>query len=49
MTEVDLFTHHRALTNSKGFASFEDPEGFCRWWPFFGGETMKKKRVKSRI
>lgn len=25
--QVDLFTHHRALTNSKGFASFEDPEG----------------------
>jgi len=25
--QVDLFTRHRALTNSKGFASFEDPEG----------------------
>ena len=27
MLQVDLFTRHRALTNSKGFASFEDPEG----------------------
>ena len=25
--QVDLFTQHRALTNSRGFASFEDPEG----------------------
>jgi len=25
--QVDLMTRHRALTNSKGFASFDDPEG----------------------
>lgn len=25
--QVDLLTRHRALTNSRGFASFEDPEG----------------------
>lgn len=29
--QVDLFTRHRALTNSKGFASFEDPEGEEPW------------------